>query len=110
MGIGAGGSITQKIYPDPHGIDVWDAGSQTTLQIHLVNSLDYRDLTGREPPPTPIDAAAYTAAGFPWFALYEESQGDVEAPATLTGIPKTTDDPHERGIEIDPRQVRPTGE
>ena len=38
---------------------------------------DFAALTGRAPPPTPIDAATYARAGLPWFDLYDEAAGTV---------------------------------
>jgi hypothetical protein len=79
MGVGAGGRITQKIYPDPYGIDVWDPGNTGSVTVHLVNTDQYREITENDPPPTPIDAGTYTSHGFPWFVLYDERRGDVAA-------------------------------
>ena len=80
MALGAGGRMRQKIYPDRYGRDVWDQRNAGRARILLVNSRRYRELTGRAPPATPIDAGAYTAAGLPWFDLYDEAAGSV-APA-----------------------------
>ena len=77
MTLGAGGRMRQKIYPDRYGPEVWDQRNAGRARILLVNSRRYRELTGRAPPPTPIDAAAYTAAGLPWFDLYDEAAGSV---------------------------------
>ncbi len=89
LGLGAGGAVRQKIYPDPYGIDAWDPEGVETLFVHLVNSAEYRELTGREPPPTPIDAATYTERGFPWFKLYDEEKADVPASRRLAGLAGT---------------------
>src|SRR4030095_13646831 len=61
MALGAGGRMRQKIYPDRYGPAVWDQRNAGRARILLVNSRHYRELTGRAPPPTPIDAAAYSA-------------------------------------------------
>lgn len=86
MGIGAGGHITQKIYPDPYGVDAWEQGRIGNATVHIVNSAMFREITGKDPPPTPIDAATYTEHGLPWFELYEEHQADVPAPDGLTSV------------------------
>lgn len=86
MGVGAGGKMTQKIYPDPYGIDTWDLENSGSIFVHIINSEQYQDLTGLEPPPTPINAQAYTQYGLPWFALYDETQGDVSASETLSKV------------------------
>jgi hypothetical protein len=86
MAIGAGGRITQKIYPDPYGLDVWDQGNVNSVTVHLVNSEQYRGITGEDPPPTPVDAGTYTAHGFPWFELYDEARASVPASDRLREV------------------------
>ena len=83
MGLGAGGSIKQKIYRDPYGIDTWEPQSQARVCVHIVNSLQFEHLTGSTPPPTPIDAKAYSESSLPWFDLYDEALDAVSPPASL---------------------------
>jgi hypothetical protein len=99
MGVGAGGRITQKIYPDPYGIDVWDPNNTASVTVHLVNSEQYREITGEDPPVSPIDASTYTSYGFPWFALYDERRGDVPASTRLGQVESTG----ARDVRLDPR-------
>jgi hypothetical protein len=99
MGVGAGGRITQKIYPDPYGIDVWDPDNTASVTVHLVNSEQYREITGDDPPASPIDASTYTSYGFPWFALYDERRGDVAASTRLGQVESTGARDH----RLDPR-------
>jgi hypothetical protein len=86
MGLGAGGQMKQKIYPDPYGIDVWDQDNYGRVAIHIVNSTDFLELTGRQPPPTPVNANSYTEYGLPWFDLYDEYKADVAPSDDLTGV------------------------
>jgi hypothetical protein len=86
MGLGAGGRMKQKIYPDPLGVDAWDEGERGHLFVHMVNSEQYEELTGEAPPPTPIDARTYTEHGLPWFDLYDEAAADLPAPDSLAGV------------------------
>ena len=79
MGLGAGGRMRQKIYPDPYGVEVWDPENCGSVFIHILNSEAFRDVTGREPPATPIDAKTYAQHGLPWFDLYDEAKGDLAA-------------------------------
>ncbi|UBF30355.1 hypothetical protein K9N68_34690 (plasmid) [Kovacikia minuta CCNUW1] len=79
MGVGAGGVIQQKIYPDPYGLDTWDEDNYGRIFIHILNSLQFQALTGQEPPPTPIAANTYTEYGLPWFALYDETKVGLAA-------------------------------
>lgn len=86
MGLGAGGKMKQKIYPDPYGIDTWDTENYGSVFVHIINSEQYRELTNLEPPPTPITAQLYTQYGLPWFALYDEAQGDLPASERLSKV------------------------
>jgi hypothetical protein len=88
MGLGAGGVIRQKIYPDPCGIETWDQENFGEVVIHILNSEQFREVTGLEPPPTPIDAKAYAEFGLPWFDLYDEERSDI-APAERLARTKT---------------------
>ena len=90
MGLGAGGVMRQKIYPDPYGLEVWDQENVGSITVHIVNSAQFFAITGVAPPPTPIDAYTYTAHGLPWFDLYDEAQGDVAPPDELSGAKTIT--------------------
>jgi len=104
LGLAAGGRLRQKIYPDPHGLDAWDPGSAVSISIQLVNSDQYRALTGREPPPSPVSAASYTEHGLPWFELYDEAAADIAASERLAGIEPVGED--EGPLAVEPSQVR----
>jgi hypothetical protein len=86
MGLGAGGKMKQKIYPDPHGIETWDAANYGRVYVHIVNSMMYREITGEEPPPTPVTAKLYAEHGYPWFDLYDEKKSDIAAPENLQHV------------------------
>jgi hypothetical protein len=114
MGLGAGGMMQQKIYPDPYGIDTWDPDNYQRVFVHILNSAQFSALTGLAPPPTPIDAQAYTDHGLPWFALYDESAGDVPVAERLTQVKTVSerdaerDAPHqgETSLDISEAQIR----
>lgn len=86
MGLAAGGRMTQKIYPDPHGVDAWDAARRARVFVHVVNSELWREITGEEPPPSPITARSYAQAGLPWFGLYDEGAPTLDPTATLAAV------------------------
>ncbi len=117
MGLGAGGTMQQKIYPDPHGIEVWDQDNCGRVFIHIINSAEYFAITGLAPPPTPIDAKTYTEYGFPWFDLYDETKGDVPSPKRLAQAKTISARDAERGdtghndasFEVPDSQVRKLG-
>lgn len=87
MGLGAGGKLKQKIYVDTFGLDTWDVSQCATLRVHLVNSAQFREVTGQAPPAPPIDAALYAKHGLPWFDLYDEEFAEVSAPRALAEAP-----------------------
>ncbi|MDX6645184.1 MAG: hypothetical protein QOK40_911 [Miltoncostaeaceae bacterium] len=86
MGIAAGGRMRQEIHPDPHGLDTWDPTRTGRVYVHIVNSMAFRDITGLEPPATPVSARAYTEHGLPWFDLYDEGRGDLAPARALAGV------------------------
>jgi len=115
MGLGAGGAMRQKIYPDPHGIETWDTANRGAIAVHIVNSEQYRAITGADPPPTPISARTYTEHGLPWFDLYDEALGHIPPAERLARATTIAERDAERGtaaggdqtsIEIDNAQVR----
>jgi hypothetical protein len=106
MGLGAGGRMQQKIYPDPYGLDTWDPASSGEVFVHIVNSEQYEALTGHPPPSTPVSAAAYTEHGLPWFDLYEEEKGTVAAASRLTGVKSVREKEAERGEAQDEKPVK----
>jgi hypothetical protein len=86
MGLGAGGEVRQRVYADPHGIDVWNAEARTNAEVRLVTAAEFEALTGEQPPPTPVDAQTYTAHGFPWFELYDDAAADLPATVEMEGV------------------------
>lgn len=101
MGLGAGGKITQKIYPDPYGLETWDQQNYGRVFIHIINSLQFEAITAREPPPTPIDAKTYTDYGFPWFDLYDEAKGDLTPSEAWGGIQTISERAAQRGEALE---------
>lgn len=97
MGLGAGGQIKQKIYSDRYGIDVWDKHNYGQISIHIVNSRQFFEMTGLEPPPTPIDAKTYTEYGLPWFDLYDETIRSVAPGERLIRVKTISDRDMELG-------------
>ena len=86
MGLAAGGKMKQEIYPDSYGVDTWDEENFGRIYVHIVNSMMYRQITGMEPPPTPVTAKMYTQYGLPWFDLYDEGKGDVAPSKKLSKV------------------------
>lgn len=98
MGLGAGGTMDQKIYPDQHGIDTWDEDNFGRVFVHIVNSMMWREITGEEPPPTPVTARTYAESGYPWFKLYDEEKGDVSPSPALANVKSVAEMDAQRGF------------
>ena len=86
MGLAAGGKMKQKIYPDPHGLDSWNPDHANRVFIHIVNSEMWREITGEEPPRTPVTAKEYARHHLPWFDLYDEAADTVTTTPTLADV------------------------
>jgi MshEN domain len=87
FGLAAAGPVTQRIYPDRHGIETWDQENGVSLHIHLVDIFTWARFTGEKPPSTPVNAKAYTDAGFPWFDIYDDTHtGDLSASEILAEV------------------------
>jgi ADP-ribosylglycohydrolase len=91
MGLGAGGKMEQKIYPDEYGVDVWDTVNCAEVYVHIANSSMFERITGEKPPQSPISAETYTECGLPWFKLYDEYVPDLAAFDELAKV-KTVDE------------------
>lgn len=101
MGIGLGGSISQKIFEDEFGIDCW-SNEHDRVFIHMINSLSWEGITGKKPPATPCDAKAYAAAGYPWFDFYSDSPslGTTELNGKLKTISEIEGESEDEDFEI----------
>jgi len=113
MGLGAGGKMRQKIYPDPYGLDSWDQHNYGDVFVYIVNSTQYKELTSLEPPPTPVSAQTYTQYRLPWFDLYDETQGDVAASEKLVEVKSIKEiekgkapQVGEESVHIDPSTIK----
>ena len=98
MGLGAGGKMKQDIFPDEYGIETWDTETSGRVFVHIANSMAWRDITGEEPPPTPISSSLYTEHGFPWFDLYDEGKGDIAGSRSLGGVKTIKDIDKDKGF------------
>ena len=72
MALAAGGLINQNIVEDPIDPSGWENVPPLSLNVQILNSKMFRQVTNEEAPPTPISAESYAEAGLPFFKLYEE--------------------------------------
>jgi len=98
MGLGAGGQMKQDIHPDEYGVDVWDPARSGRVFVHIANSMAWREITGEEPPPTPVSARTYSEHGFPWFSLYDEGRGDLPSAEALKRVKSIKEMDGEKGF------------
>jgi hypothetical protein len=80
MGLAPGGLMRQHIYEDEYGIDAWDQDHGSRCFVHIVNSVQYQQITGRPPPHSPPSAKDYSAAGLPWFEYYDDRKAVEGSP------------------------------
>lgn len=73
MSIALGGSIKQMIKPDNYASKKWSSDRTMRFNVQLLNSDVFFRVTGKQPPPTPVNAKAYAAMGLPFYELQEES-------------------------------------
>ena len=91
MGLAAGGRMSQEIYGDPFGLDVWDQASGSRCFVTMANSLQWMAITGERPPTRPPTARQYAEAGLPWFLYYDrdrEALDGAQRLATLGSVPE----------------------
>lgn len=105
LGLGAGGRIRQRIYPDPYGVDAWDPAA-TEVVCHILNSEEYLGATGMPPPPSPITAETYAEWSLPWFDLYDDEMGDLPPAEGLSEVKSVSGDEAEPSVTVDPGDVR----
>lgn len=72
LGLAAGGLMSQDIYVDEHPPEHWNTMRPARCFVHLLNSAQYRSVTGETPPTQSPTAKDYTAAGLPWFDYYAD--------------------------------------
>ena len=118
LGLAPGGLMRQEIFQDDHGFDAWAHDVRSRCFVHLLNSAQYREATRHAPPHEPPTAAAYTAAGLPWFAYYDADREALKGAKRLARLesvaarrvkegkaPRDAD----AGMALKPGQVRRLG-
>lgn len=81
LAFAAGGLISQTIVKDNVEPTKWEPDCGTIFNVQVVNSDLFKEITGSDPPSTPITAAAYASHGFPYYKIYDEK---TEAAAKFT--------------------------
>ena len=86
MGLAPGGLMRQKIYEDDYGFGAWDTSVRSRCFVHILNSVQFFNVTGAQPPSKPPTAREYTAAGLPWFDYYGGDLKALEGAQQLAGL------------------------
>lgn len=86
MGLAPGGLMRQEICEDEYGDNVWDTGVRSRCFVHLLNSEQYKTVTGGHPPTKPPTADEYTKAGLPWFDYYSKDSNPLPGSQILSGL------------------------
>ncbi|MEU0597022.1 hypothetical protein ABZ484_01960 [Streptomyces sp. NPDC006393] len=110
MGLGVGGSMHQEVYRDERPPGDWAEEPAGRVFVHLVTPPEWRRITGEAPPPSPVDRAAYTRAGLPWFDYYDQDAEDLAPADGLGSVRPVGDwlgDDHEPWQEPSPHQITP---
>ena len=82
-GLGKGGKIAQKIYPDPYGLDAWETELESSMAIYFVNADSFKEITGLQVPPPPPGYQDYAG---PYFTLPDTEMVDVQGTAIFAGL------------------------
>ncbi|MEV7617805.1 hypothetical protein [Streptomyces sp. NPDC089799] len=113
MGLGVGGSMQQEVYQDERPLKDWSKDPAGRVFVHLVTPPEWERITGEPAPPSPVDRAAYTKAGLPWFDYYDEDATDLAPTDTLGGVKPVGNwlgDDHTPWVPPVPGQVHPLGD
>ena len=98
MGLAPGGRMSQEIYRDAFGLDVWDQANGNRCFVTMANSMQWMAITGERPPTRPPTARQYAEAGLPWFLHYDrdrEAMAGAERLAALGSVPETAQEEEE---------------
>ena len=74
MGLAPGGLVRQPTPKDEYGYDVWDQTQRQRCFVHILNSHQYRAVTGEKLPYPPPGVRDYKIRRLPWYHHYSEGQ------------------------------------
>lgn len=97
MGLAPGGLMRQEVYEDEFGVEAWDQSAKSRCFVHILNSVQYVQVTQEKPPTKPPTASEYEEAGLPWFDHYGAELKVLESPSKLLKLKSLAELMEERG-------------
>lgn len=104
MGLGKGGTIEQKIYPDPYGLKVWNGTPEGSMRLYMVSSEDFKQITGYNAPETPVTYKKYQELGLPWFELYDSKLKDTKGSGVFDKLKEVGEGKAKHGKDGKPKK------
>lgn len=101
MGFAPGGCMVQDIYQSDFDADVWDEEHAVQAFVHVLNSCQWQQVTGRAMPRPPVSARAYARAGLPWFDYYDEKRRALSGSDVLAGLESVAIRKQKSGSSLD---------
>ena len=86
MGLAPGGLMRQEVYSDDYGFDAWDRSVCSRCFVHVLNSVQFFQVSGVAPPARPPTAREYTEAGLPWFEYYGGDRAALDGATKLASL------------------------
>ncbi len=86
MGLAPGGLMRQEVYEDEYGFSAWAKSVRSRCFVHVLNSLQFLEVTGVTPPGEPPAAKDYAEAGLPWFEYFGGDLVALKGSETLPGL------------------------
>jgi hypothetical protein len=102
MGLGAGGSMAQQVFKDPHKFTDWDQSVKNRCFVHIVNTMVWQTVTGSPPPTLPRTASDYSMYNLPWFDFYVENVKSQKGTKELKGVKTIAQMSKKKGIPVLP--------
>ncbi|KAF2170018.1 hypothetical protein M409DRAFT_64401 [Zasmidium cellare ATCC 36951] len=78
MSVSAGGLIRQTIVKDSYHPELWNPTNGSIFNVQILNSNTFKQITGMDPPESPISAQTYAACGAPYFEVYDEKPSGIK--------------------------------
>jgi hypothetical protein len=85
MGLAPGGKIYQQVFQDKYELEDWDTSAVERCFVSILNSKQWRAVTGEQIPTRPITANDYARHDLPWFDYYADKPS-IQGTETLRSM------------------------